>query len=202
MTEADWTGNGLQWMWMFGGRLFDKEGNATINTPQNIAGLQAYTDLFKNKMMPPGVVSQQASGNNEAWLSGQTACVSNPGSIVLAMRKDNKDLLSKTYLQAWPSQVNPGKFVQTSGSAALVINKKGQAIDESMQVAKMILSPERYPTQLEKAGSYWFPIMKTTSISVLHPGRVEQRGYAKHRTERIGPDGGYRPQPDLRRHHD
>jgi len=160
MTEADWTGNGLQWMWMFGGRLFDKEGNPTINTPQNIAGLQAYTDLFKNKMMPPGVVSQQAAGNNEAWLSGQTACVSNPGSIVLAMRTDNKDLLSKTYLQAWPSQANPGKLVQTAGSAALVINKKSQAIDESMQVAKMILSPERYPTQLEKAGSYWFPIMK------------------------------------------
>jgi ABC-type glycerol-3-phosphate transport system substrate-binding protein len=160
MTEADWGGNGLQWMWMFGGRLFDKEGNPTINTPQNIAGLTAYTDLFKNKMMPPGVVSQQASGNNEAWLSGQTACVSNPGSIVLAMRKDNKDLLKNTYLQAWPSQVTPGTFVQDSGSAALVINKKSQAIDESMQVARMILSPDRYPTQLEKAGSYWFPIMK------------------------------------------
>ena len=35
---------------------------ATINTPQNIAGLTAYTDLFKNKMMPPGVVSQQVVG--------------------------------------------------------------------------------------------------------------------------------------------
>src|SRR5919201_2779866 len=29
-----------------------------------------------------------------------------------------------------------------------------------MQVARTILAPERYPTQLEKAGSYWFPIMK------------------------------------------
>src|SRR5690242_11908582 len=34
MTEADWVGNGLQWMWMFGGGLFDKEGQPTINTPQ------------------------------------------------------------------------------------------------------------------------------------------------------------------------
>jgi len=160
MTEADWTGNGLQWMWMFGGRLFDKEGNATVNTPQNIAGLQAYTDLLKNKMMPPGVVSQQASGNNDAYLSGQVACVSNPGSIVLAMRKDNKDLLAKTFLMAWPSQVNPGKYIQTAGSAALVINQKSQVIDEAMQVARMIMSPERYPTQLEKAGSYWFPTLK------------------------------------------
>jgi len=160
MTEADWAGNSLQFMWAFGGRLFDKDGNATINTPQNIAGVKAYTDLFKNKMMPPGVVQQQASGNNEAWLSGQVAGVSNPGSIVLAMRKDNPDLLSKTFLQAFPSQVKPGSFVQTAGSAALVINPKGQAIEECMRIARKIMSPDRYPTQLEKAGSYWFPIMK------------------------------------------
>ena len=160
MTEADWVGNGLQFMWAFGGRLFDKEGQPTISTPQNIAGVKAYTDMFKNKMMPPGVVSQKAAGNNEAWLSGQTACVSNPGSIVLAMRKDNPDLLKNTYLQAWPSQAEPGKFVQAAGSATLIINKKSQVIDEAMQVARMILAPDRYPTQLEKAGSYWFPIMK------------------------------------------
>jgi ABC-type glycerol-3-phosphate transport system substrate-binding protein len=111
-------------------------------------------------MMPPSVVSQNAAGNNEAWLSKQTAAVSNPGSIVLAMRKDDKDLLANTYLQAFPSAVKPGTFVQTAGSAALVINQKSKVIDEAMQVARMILAPDRYPTQLEKAGSYWFPIMK------------------------------------------
>jgi multiple sugar transport system substrate-binding protein len=160
MTEADWVGNCLPFMWAFGGRLFDKEGQPTIATPQNIAGVKAYTDLFKNKMMPPGVVSQKASGNNEAWLASQTAAVSNTGSIVLAMRKDNPQMLANTYLQAFPSQVKPGTFVEAAGSAALVINQKSQNIPESMQIARMILSPDRYPTQLEKAGSYWFPIMK------------------------------------------
>jgi len=160
MTEADWGGNCLQFMWAWGGKLFDKEGQPTISTPQNIAGVKAYTDLFKNKMMPQGVVSQKASGNNEVWLARQTAAVSNPGSIVLAMRDSDKDLLSKTYLQAYPSQANPGKFVQLAGAAALVINQKSKVVDEAMQVARMILAPDRYPTQLEKAGSYWFPIMK------------------------------------------
>jgi ABC-type glycerol-3-phosphate transport system substrate-binding protein len=69
-------------------------------------------------------------------------------------------LLANTYLQAFPSQVKPGTFVQTAGSAALVINQKSKVIDEAMQVARQILAPDRYPTQLEKAGSYWFPIMK------------------------------------------
>jgi len=160
MTEADWAGNCLQFFWMFGGRMFDKAGNPTIDTPANLKGLTAYTDLFKNKLMPPGVVQQDAAGNNEAWLSQQTAAVSNPGSIVLAMRKDNKDLLAKTYLQAFPSAVQAGQYVQLGGTAALILNKKGQAIDEAKQVALTILAPDRYPDQLAKAGSYWFPIMK------------------------------------------
>lgn len=160
MTEADWTGNCLQFMWIFGGRLFDKDGNPTIDTPENLKGVTAYTDLFKNKLMPPGVVQQLSSGNNEAWLSGQASAVSNPGSIVLSMRKDNKDLLNNTYLQAFPLSGSTGKYVQLAGSASLVINKGTQAQQEAAAIAKMILSPERYPTQLEKAGSYWFPIMK------------------------------------------
>jgi ABC-type glycerol-3-phosphate transport system substrate-binding protein len=162
MTEADWTGNCLQFMWAFGGRLFDKNGNPTIDTPENLRGVTAYTDLFKQKMMPPGVIQQQASGNNESWLSGQACAVSNPGSIVLSMRKDNKPLLEKTYLQSFPSAVPARKYVQLAGSATLVINKKSAAIDEAGQIAKMIMAPDRYPTQLEKAGSYWFPIMKNT----------------------------------------
>ncbi|MDQ3811816.1 MAG: extracellular solute-binding protein, partial [Chloroflexota bacterium] len=183
MTEADWSGNCLCFMWAFGGRLFDKEGQPTINTPQNIAGVKAYTDLFKNKMMPPGVVSQKASGNNEAWLSGQTAAVSNPGSIVLAMRKDNPQLLANTYLQAFPSQANPGTFVETGGSATLVINPKSQNVQEAMQIARMILSPERYPTQLEKAGSYWFPIMKNYLMLPF----FTQDEWNKQVTENIAP---------------
>jgi multiple sugar transport system substrate-binding protein len=160
MTEADFGGNCQQFMWAFGGRFFDKDGNPTIDTPQNLAGVTAYTDLYKNKLMPPGVIQQQASGNNEAWLSGQAAAVSNPGSIVLAMRKDNPALLNNTYLQAFPLSTGTGQYVQLAGSATLVINKTTQALDECGVIAKTILAPDRYPTQLEKAGSYWFPIMK------------------------------------------
>src|SRR5260221_9147644 len=51
-------------------------------------------------------------------------------------------------------------FPYTTLFRSLVINKKSKVIDEAMQVARQILAPDRYPTQLEKAGSYWFPIMK------------------------------------------
>ena len=182
MTEADWGGNGLQFMWAFGGRLFDKEGQPTINTPQNIAGVKAYTDLFKNKLMPPGVVSQKAAGNNEAWLSGQTAAVSNPGSIVLAMRKDNKDLLTNTYLQAFPSQVKPGDVrpdrwqrhaghqqeVQghRRGDAGRAHDPGARPLSDAARKGRLVLVPDH--EELPHA-------------AVLHPGRVEQGGHREHR---------------------
>jgi ABC-type glycerol-3-phosphate transport system substrate-binding protein len=111
--------------------------------------------------MPPGVVAQTPAGNNEAWLAGQAAAISNNGSIVVAMRTDNKALLANTYLQAFPSQVKPASFGQTAVTSALILNQKSQVLDEAMQIARLIVSPERYPAQLEKAGSTWFPIMKS-----------------------------------------
>lgn len=112
------------------------------------------------------------------------------------MRKDNKELLAKTYLQAYPSKANPGKFNQAGGAATLILNKKSAATDEAMQIARMILSPERYPAQLEKAGSYWFPIMKNYNALPF----FTQDEYNKQVTENIVPwlvapfaDGGLSP---------
>ncbi len=161
MTNADAGGNVLPIMQAHGGRLYDKDGNPTINTPQNLAGVTAYTNLYKEKMMPPGVIQWQASGNNEAWASKQVAAVSNTGSTILAMRKSDQDLLGKTYFQAFPPAANGDKPVQAADGALLIINKKGPNTEEAMQIARMIMSPERYPTNLEKAGSYWFSVLKT-----------------------------------------
>lgn len=160
MTNADAGGNVLPIMQAHGGRLYDKDGNPTVNTPQNLAGVTAYTNLYKEKMMPPGVIQWQASGNNEAWASKQVAAISNTGSTILAMRKSDQDLLKKTYFQAFPPAVSGGKLVQAADGALIIINQKGANTEQGMQIAKMIMSPERYPTNLEKAGSYWFSVLK------------------------------------------
>ena len=160
MTNADASGNVVPIMQAFGGRLFDKDGKPTINTPQNLAGLKAYTDLYKNKMMPPGVIQWQASGNNEAWAAKQVAAISNTGSTILAMRNNDQELLKNTYLQAFPPAVAGGKPVQAAGGALIVLNQKSEGVEQAAGIARMIMAPDRYPTNLEKAGSYWFSILK------------------------------------------
>ncbi len=159
IANADFGGNLLCAMMAHGGRWFDKESKQTLNTPQNIAGFKAYTDLFTtHKVMPPGVLQWDASGNNKAWLSGQVASISNTGSTVLSMRKDDKTMLGNSMFTAWPgSGGNPP--VTTADGFMLVINK-GPNVEESKRIVAKILSKERYPGNLEAAGSYWFSVLK------------------------------------------
>ncbi|MFN8523491.1 MAG: extracellular solute-binding protein [Chloroflexota bacterium] len=160
LTNADFAGNLLCAVMAHGGRWFDKESKPTIDTPKGLAGFKAYTDMFTtHKVMPPGVLQWDAAGNNKAWLSGQVASISNTGSTVLSMRKDDKDMLKNSMFTPWPgAQGNPP--VTTADGFMLVINKNSPYIEESKRIIQKILSKDRYPGNLEAAGSYWFSALK------------------------------------------
>lgn len=157
---ADFGGNALCFMWAHGGRLFDEAGNPTIDTPENLAGLQAYLNIYTNQLTPPGSVQWSNPGNNEAYLSGQAALISNTGSVLLSLRQDSPDLLAKTAVQAFPTATAAVPFVQMADNALLVINPRSPRIEQAMQIARTIMSPERYPTWLERSGSYFFSSLK------------------------------------------
>jgi ABC-type glycerol-3-phosphate transport system substrate-binding protein len=160
MTNPDWVGNVLCAMRAHGGKLFDKEGKPTFNTPQNVAGFAAYTDMYtKHKVMPPGVIQWDAAGNNKAWLSGQVAAICNTGSTVLSMRKDNMEMLNNSIFTPWPA-AKGGVPTTTADGFLLVVNKNTANFDLCAQVVKEILSKDRYPGNLEAAGSYWFSALK------------------------------------------
>ncbi len=162
MTNSDYAGNALCVMLAHGGRLFDKDSHPTIFTPKNLAGFKAYTDMFTElKVMPPGVLQWDAAGNNKAWLSGQVAGVSNTGSIVLAMRKDNQEMLKNSVFQAWPGA--DGNPPATVADGFMLVVNKGPNVEESKRIIAKILAKDRYPGNLEAAGSYWFPSLKNYS---------------------------------------
>jgi multiple sugar transport system substrate-binding protein len=160
MANPDYAGNVLCAILAHGGRMYDKEGNPTVNTPKNLVGFKAYTDLYtEHKVMPPGVLQWDASGNNKAWLSGQVAAISNTGSTILSMRKDDQTMLKNSVFSPWPGgQGSPPATV--ADGFQLVINK-GPNVEESKRIIAKIMSKERYPGNLEKAGSYWFSALKT-----------------------------------------
>ena len=160
MANPDYAGNALCSILAHGGRLFDKESKPTIDTPKVHAGFKAYTDMFTtHKVMPQGVLQWDASGNNKAWLSGQVAAICNTGSTVLSMRKDDQAMLKNSVFQAWPG--GQGSQPATVADGFMLVINKGPNVEESKKIIAKILSKERYPGNLEAAGSYWFSALKT-----------------------------------------
>ena len=54
-------------MWAFGGKMQDKQGNITVNSPETLAALTFYCDLYsKYKVVPVGATGWDDTGNNKA----------------------------------------------------------------------------------------------------------------------------------------
>ena len=67
------------------------------------------------------------------------------------------------------------------------------------EIARTILAPDRYPTQLEKAGSYWFPIMKNyLTIPFFTQDQWNKQIVREHRPVDAPRHRGHRPDADPR----
>jgi multiple sugar transport system substrate-binding protein len=66
----------------FGGRLADDTGKTvTIKSDATRTYLQWVKDAWDKKAFPPGVATWDGAGDNQAYLSGQTAFIANTGSV-------------------------------------------------------------------------------------------------------------------------
>ncbi|MDE2091310.1 MAG: extracellular solute-binding protein [Gammaproteobacteria bacterium] len=63
-------------IWSYGGSLFDKCGNAALDSPQVVKAVEFQTKLFKNAETPE-VFSWNPASNNQAFVSGQSSYIQN-----------------------------------------------------------------------------------------------------------------------------
>lgn len=152
-------------MWAHGGSSFDKDGNITINSPENVAALKWYTDLYTvEKLVPPGATTWDGGGNNQAYLTGQSPLIMNPGSPLAAARRRASSvdkLLEKTFCQPWP-QLNDkyGPQAQTEAGQAFGIGAESKFVDEAKQILLHIWSPEIYLKMMKQGQGYLFPALQ------------------------------------------
>lgn len=61
-------------MWAAGGTMLDPAGNVSLDSPENLAALTFYTDLYlKHKVVPPGAVDWKYGDNANIIGTGQVA---------------------------------------------------------------------------------------------------------------------------------
>ena len=148
------------WMWAFGGKMQDKQGNITVNSPETLAALTFYCDLLtKYKVSPAGVTGWDDTGNNKAYLSGQIASIFNSGSIVNTMKTTDPALLAKTVFGPVPGEKGgPATFAGGSYYGLFTFNTK--AVPQAKTLIKGSMSKERYPGNLNAANPMFFPVLK------------------------------------------
>lgn len=67
----------LNWLWSFGGDLFDENWNPTLNSEAGVKALQAMVDMYqKDKSVPPGSTGYTYSDGVNLFLQGTAAMTS------------------------------------------------------------------------------------------------------------------------------
>ena len=146
-------------MHAFGGKMQDKQGNVTVNSPETLNALTFYCDLYtKYKVEPPGATGWDDTGNNKAWLSGQVASIFNSGSIVNTMKTTDSVMYAKTMYGPVPGEKGgPATFSGGNYYGIFTFNKP---VEQAKKLIKGSLSKERYPGNLNSANPMFFPVMK------------------------------------------
>ncbi len=154
-------GNNVFWpiLWAFGGKVQDESGKIVFNSPEAVAAVTWFTDLYKkDKIMPPAVTGWDDTGNNKAWLAGQCACIYNSGSILYAMRTTDPGFAKDTVVG--PTPAGPKGPKTFSGGSTYGIMKGTKNIDRAALLIKGTMSADRYPVNMETAGGMFYPVLQ------------------------------------------
>ena len=101
----DTTDNVMNLLWCYGGKMVEADNKTVVmNSAENVAGVKMIEAMFKtHKIIPPGAISWDNSGNNKAYQSKQAAFVMNPSSIYAYLDGNDKDLQKVTGLYPVPA---------------------------------------------------------------------------------------------------
>ncbi len=137
----DTTDNVMNLLWCYGGKMVEKD-NKTIamNSPENIAGLKVLEAMFKtHKIIPPGAISWDDSGNNKAYQSKQAAFVMNPTSVYAYLDGNDKDLQKVTGI--FPVPAGPAGSISQIDTWSLGLFKKSPYPELGKGLIEYMLQP-------------------------------------------------------------
>jgi multiple sugar transport system substrate-binding protein len=157
----------------YGGRIASDDGKTcTIKSAETKAFLDWVTTAFGKGLFPPGAVTWDGAGDNNAYLSGQAVFIANTGSVTITAKnnKDN-DLVNNTQYSALPK--GPKMQVSPSSPALRAIPAGGKNIDASKALLEF-LSSKDYSSKYYPFAIYGPVLQDETSYDVFKTDPVHQ----------------------------
>lgn len=136
-TVTEW----FNYMWSFGGNLFDANGNLAINSPENLRALTYWTSL--TKYAPPGYTSYTWDEVTSAFQQGTVAESITWGDTAGAVEDPKQSQVSgKMGYASIPVDPTVNKVVAHYGGWTYAINKDSANQDASFLFMEWALSPD------------------------------------------------------------
>ena len=144
----------------FGGSIFDETGKKIVlNSPETLEAIKYIKALFtEDKTTPPAAMGWDSGGNNNSYISGQSAFVFNAGSVLVAMINDRPDLLEVSGIAPIPA--GPAGRYSPGIVDCLGIFKDAKNKELAKELMVFLLEPEWYASWIEASAPLSVPVLK------------------------------------------
>ncbi len=127
----------LHWVYTNNGSVIDEDGNITLDSPQNLAALQAYKDITPYSV--EGATAYEQNEIRAIFLDGKTGMIQASVGAANMLTEANKFAWGVSDLPVGPDSKGPGTLLITDSLAVF----KGSGVEEkAVEFAKFITSPE------------------------------------------------------------
>jgi multiple sugar transport system substrate-binding protein len=165
--DNDTSYNFLPLAWTHGGALQNEQGALTFKSVGMVDAIKTVKRMWDAKLIPPGAVVWDSSGNNTAYQKGQAVFAYNPNSIYAYLEAEakkptasqqDKDMVTNTGMYALPSGPK-GSFdeIDVRGFAAFKGAKNPAAAKEAL---RYLVQPAGYAKIIETGLNRWAPVYK------------------------------------------
>ncbi|MCL5110708.1 MAG: extracellular solute-binding protein [Chloroflexi bacterium] len=165
--DNDTSYNFLPLAWTHGGALQNEQGALTFKSPGMVEAIRTVKQMWDKKLIPPGAVTWDSSGNNTAYQKGQAVFAYNPNSIYAYLEAEakkptasqqDKDMFANTGMYGMPAGPK-GSFdeIDVRGFAAFKGAKNPAAAKEAL---KYLVQPAGYAKVIETGLNRWAPVYK------------------------------------------
>jgi multiple sugar transport system substrate-binding protein len=145
-------------MQSYGGRIADDAGKTvTIKSDATRTYLQWVKDAWDKGEFPPGVTTWDGAGDNNSYLSGQSAFIANTGSVAIAAKSQDMDLYNATAYSPLPG--GPKGVISPISPNVRAVSANSKNMDGAKALVEYLANPDFMKKYFDVA--IYAPVLKS-----------------------------------------
>jgi multiple sugar transport system substrate-binding protein len=180
--------NYAHWLlWSHGGKMVDKDGNVTINSPETLKAIEYAQQLYKTFI--PGTEGWLDVNNNRAFLAGELSVIANGISAYYTAKNDPKLADIAKDIRTTNLPVGPvGKSVELYQVTSAVIFKYTKYPNAAREYLRFMFEEAQMSDWITKSSGYCCQALKSYASNPVWTEDRNNAPYAKA-SETLRPNG-------------